>query len=334
MPQGKRWTLAEETCLAKAYLAATMNPYRGTDQTGDDFNKGLIEKYKGLSPEYAEDGRFHHRSDTGILEELRRLKADVQSFNKALNIIWASSPTGCTEVEKTAMAVAIHCKVTKRMDYHFKNFDVNNWKFFGAWNVLKNTAKFQFHPFVGNNNNTNDCAATPMDAEAASENDKENNSPLVPTVLMDASNAKSSFVGKKGSEEKRRREKMEKEREATREERHAKILASLEESKSYLARISAVNELSKKRNSSVFTLATTVFALRGNTDPDAVAVVNDCVTLLIKKARATIDEDAALGSSTTQPSENTGGEHETPTYSEASPPSESGSDSESEIIGV
>ena len=121
MPQGKRWTVAEETCLAKAYLNATMDSERGTDKTGDDFSKELIEKYKVFSPEYAEDGRFHHRSDTAILEELRRLKADVQSFNKALNIIWASSPTGCTEVEKTAMAVAIHCKLTKRMDYHFKN---------------------------------------------------------------------------------------------------------------------------------------------------------------------------------------------------------------------
>ena len=55
---------------------------------------------------------------------------------------------------------------------------------------------------------------------------------LVPTVLMDASNANSPFVGKKGSAKKRRREKIEKEREAAREVRHAKILASLDESTS------------------------------------------------------------------------------------------------------
>lgn len=106
---------------------------------------------------------------------------------------------------------------------------------------------------------------------------------LVPTVLMDASNANSPFVGKKGSAEKRRREKIEKEKEVAREERHAKILASLDESKSCLARIGAVNEQATKRNSSVFTLGTTMFALRGSNDPDAVAVVNDCVALLVKK---------------------------------------------------
>ena len=53
MPQGKRWTVAEETCLAKAYLNATMDPERVTYKTGDDFSKELIEKYKVFSPEYA-----------------------------------------------------------------------------------------------------------------------------------------------------------------------------------------------------------------------------------------------------------------------------------------
>ena len=43
----------EETCLAKAYLNATMDSDRGTDKTGDDFSKELIEKYKVFSPEYA-----------------------------------------------------------------------------------------------------------------------------------------------------------------------------------------------------------------------------------------------------------------------------------------
>ena len=161
---------------------------------------------------------------------------------------------------------------------------------------------------------------------------------LVPTVLMDASNANSPFVGKKGSAEKRRREKIEKEKEVAREERHAKILASLDESKSCLARIGAVNEQVKKRNSSVFTLGTTMFALRGSNDPDAVAVVNDCVALLIKKARATIDEDAALaGNDATPPaaSDTAGVSFEMPTEtnsSKASPPSEkTGSDDESEM---
>ena len=49
-----------------------------------------------------------------ILEELWRLnKAEVQSFNRVLNIVCSSSPTGVTDEEKIAMAVAIHCNFTK-----------------------------------------------------------------------------------------------------------------------------------------------------------------------------------------------------------------------------
>jgi hypothetical protein len=54
MPKGKRWTLAEETSLAKAFLAATQNPFHGTDQTADAFQKDMIEKFKGFSPELPE----------------------------------------------------------------------------------------------------------------------------------------------------------------------------------------------------------------------------------------------------------------------------------------
>jgi D-alanyl-D-alanine dipeptidase len=333
MPQGKHWSLAEETVLAKAYLSATQNPYRGTDQTSDDFQQDLVAKFRALCPEYADNGHFKDRSDTAIIEEHRRMKADVQSFNKALNIIWASSPTGCIETEKIAMAVAIHLKYTKKMDYHYKNFEVTTWRYYGAWNTLKNTAKFQFRPF-GNGNIDDSAATTPIiDVDATSrENDKENISPLVPTVLLDMSNAKSSsFVGKKGSEEKRRREKLEKEREAAREERHSKLLASLNDSKLYLAHIGAESERRKKENSTVFTLGTTVLALRGRNDPEAVAVVNDCVTLLIKKARATIDEDAALAGENALPpaASETGESFEMPTdIDDASPESKNDDGSE------
>jgi hypothetical protein len=58
MPQGKRWSLAEETVLAKAYLSATQNPYRGTDQTSEDFQQDLVAKFRAFCPEYAETGHF------------------------------------------------------------------------------------------------------------------------------------------------------------------------------------------------------------------------------------------------------------------------------------
>jgi hypothetical protein len=36
-----------------------LNPYRGADQTSDDFQQDLIAKFRALSPQYAADnGHF------------------------------------------------------------------------------------------------------------------------------------------------------------------------------------------------------------------------------------------------------------------------------------
>jgi hypothetical protein len=118
------------------------------------------------------------------------------------NSLLSGPPIGVTEVGKAAMAVAIHLKFTKKIDYCYKNFEVTNWKFFGAWNMLKDTPKFQFHAsFV--NNQIRDGGVMP-NVEATHEDDKENNSMLMSTVFIDMSNAMSPFVGKKASHEKRR----------------------------------------------------------------------------------------------------------------------------------
>jgi hypothetical protein len=71
MPLGKRWNLAEETILAKAYLAATQNPFKGADQTAIAFQNDLFEKFKSFSPENAKDGQYYHWTGMAILEELR-----------------------------------------------------------------------------------------------------------------------------------------------------------------------------------------------------------------------------------------------------------------------
>jgi hypothetical protein len=137
--------------------------------------------------------------------------------------------------------------------------NVTSWKVFGAWSTLKDTSKFQFHtPSYGNKN----MMAEDVEASTNKKDNHENNSsPFVPTVLIGILNAKSLFLGRKGSEEKRCREKKKKEKEAAKEEHHSKIVALLDESKSHLAHISAINEQVKKQNLSVFTLGMTVFAL-------------------------------------------------------------------------
>ena len=65
-------------------------------------------------------------------------------FNKALNIIERSEPTGTTEEQNHNMAVAIHLGKAKTMDYHFKNFDHMKWRFYPAWTRLRCIEKFTF----------------------------------------------------------------------------------------------------------------------------------------------------------------------------------------------
>ena len=78
-------------------------------------------------------------------------------------------------------------------------------------------------------------------------------------------------------------------------ERHANIMASLSDSTdahiAHVAKAAKASELMKKRSHNVFTLGTTVLALRSSNDPQAVAVLNDCMAKLMKKARAALDED-------------------------------------------
>ena len=42
-----------------------------------------------------------------------------------MRVVSISIPTGVTEKEKINMAVAIHCKETKKMEYKVKSYDPN-----------------------------------------------------------------------------------------------------------------------------------------------------------------------------------------------------------------
>jgi hypothetical protein len=88
---------------------------------------------------------------------------------------------------------------------------------------------------------------------------------------------------------------VEKEKEEAKKARHAEMLTSLNELKSYLAHISDVNKQVKKCTANVFTLGTTVFALKGSNDPEAVTVVKQCMASLIKKAQAAMDDEDGGG---------------------------------------
>jgi hypothetical protein len=69
---------------------------------------------------------------------------DVQKFNKALRNVYSSEPLGVTEEQKINMAVAIHVKKTKHMNYEYKDYDSKQWRSYLAWLQLKDLPKFKF----------------------------------------------------------------------------------------------------------------------------------------------------------------------------------------------
>ena len=50
-----------------------------------------------------------------------------------MRVVSISDPTGVTEKEKVNMAVAIHCKEKNKMEYKYKIYDPNGWKFYQSY---------------------------------------------------------------------------------------------------------------------------------------------------------------------------------------------------------
>lgn len=72
-----------------------------------------------------------------------------------------SVPTGTTEQNKINMAVAIHKKKTKLMDYSYRDFDPMVWKHYTCWLALKDIPKFAY--------GAGDAAGDAAGAEAGAE---------------------------------------------------------------------------------------------------------------------------------------------------------------------
>lgn len=93
---------------AKAFVNATHNPIRGSDQTQGDILADILRKLEFLAPADLEAGTYHLRGDS-VWKHLRdTVFKDVQKFNEALRLVYLSLPTGVSEEDKINMAVAIH----------------------------------------------------------------------------------------------------------------------------------------------------------------------------------------------------------------------------------
>ena len=150
MGKAKSWNVAEITATAQSWIEASEDGTEvsgglsGSEQTQDQFWAKVMENIEKRAPADAmREARFHHRGVKTIKNYWRdNIAKECNAFNRSLLIVYNSNPTGCNENDKVNMAAAIHQGKVERMEYRFKDYDARNWKFFGAWKVLRGHRKF------------------------------------------------------------------------------------------------------------------------------------------------------------------------------------------------
>ena len=140
----KHWKSVEIALACKAYISATLNPVSGADQDFHAFTTDLVKKYEVISLSSCADRTYYRRGDRVYAYLRDNVFPSVQKFQKALRVVYSSNPTGVTEQESINMAVAIHCKETKSMEYIYKSFDPKAWKCYEGWVHLNKIPKFAY----------------------------------------------------------------------------------------------------------------------------------------------------------------------------------------------
>ena len=147
MGKGKTWTSEECVHLAEAYLEVSEDRgsrrVAGTNQNKNMFYNRVIEAFKDKA-EGEIDGTYGERTDTAIMNQWKdNIKAQVRKFNKCLNKVFSSKPTGITKEQKINCAAAIICGETKSFQCTCKECNAGNWKCYECWKLLKNHRGFQ-----------------------------------------------------------------------------------------------------------------------------------------------------------------------------------------------
>ena len=146
MGKGMKWTPEESRDLAQAWIEVSEDKgnvnVKGTNQDSSEFWNSIVLKLETLAPVTC-NGTHHKRDLQGITNHWReKVSRECKKFNRALAKVYACQPTGCGEEEKINMAVAIHLGKVDTMNYRMKSFEANTWKFYLAWEVLKDHRAF------------------------------------------------------------------------------------------------------------------------------------------------------------------------------------------------
>jgi hypothetical protein len=147
----KHWTNSEVNAAAAAYLDATNNAVRGTDQPHDDFKMDLLDRWLKLGPPNPAPDLWGNRLDNSLAGAAKlhcyirdNIVKLLQKFNSSLRIIELSQPSGTSPEQNLNMAYAIYMKKTKTMDYSFKDFEIVGWKLHCPYTLLKDMPKLLF----------------------------------------------------------------------------------------------------------------------------------------------------------------------------------------------
>ena len=138
----KQWKAEEIVVTCEAYIGATDNPIDSTDQEFHTFTVDLIDRFTVLSSPTCEPDTYYKRGFRAYPYLRDNVFPGVQKFQKGLRVVLVSNPTGVAEQEEEHMAVVIHCKETKKMDYRYRTYDPNEWKLYQAYLHLKKLPKF------------------------------------------------------------------------------------------------------------------------------------------------------------------------------------------------
>ena len=149
MGKAKTWTPEEHAALAQAWINASEDKdgkkVNGTNQDSATFFNKAFANMKPLAPPHEDlNGKYHNRGSSALQRHWKDdIAREVKKFNRALLKVFSSNPTGCGDEEKISMAAAIHLGKTDKMQYTLRSFEVNEWKFYRAWLILKDHKLFQ-----------------------------------------------------------------------------------------------------------------------------------------------------------------------------------------------